>query len=115
MAESASPDPAFIDTRRFCEGEILGRGRVSLYWRSWLPVDDPTAVVVIAHGGLERGGRYQHVANRFATAGLATFAIDFRGHGRSDGRTGQIPLLAEGVFVPHRPQVDTKSHDVGSG
>ena len=97
MAESGSPHPAFIDTRRFCAGEILGRGRVSLYWRSWLPVDDPTAVVVMAHGGLEHGGRYQHVANRFATAGLATFAIDFRGHGRSGGRPGQIERMAHRV------------------
>jgi alpha-beta hydrolase superfamily lysophospholipase len=51
-------------------------------------------VVALAHGGLEHGGRYAHVAARFADAGLVTYAIDFRGHGRSAGRRGQIGRMS---------------------
>jgi acylglycerol lipase len=49
---------------------------------------------VLAHGGLEHSGRYAHVAHQFTNAGLATYAIDFRGHGRSGGRAGQIERLS---------------------
>jgi acylglycerol lipase len=72
------------------EGHLLGAGGVSLYWQGWLPNLTPGAVVALAHGGLEHSGRYAHVGRRFADAGLATYAIDFRGHGRSGGRRGQI-------------------------
>lgn len=62
--------------------------------QAWLPVDAPRAVVVLAHGGLEHSGRYAHVADQFGDAGLATYAIDFRGHGRSGGRAGQIERMS---------------------
>jgi alpha-beta hydrolase superfamily lysophospholipase len=45
----------------------------------------PTAVVVIAHGAGEHSGRYEHVAAALVNAGVAVFALDHRGHGRSDG------------------------------
>jgi acylglycerol lipase len=67
---------------------------VSLYWQVWLPVGTPRAVVVLAHGGLEHGGRYGHVADRLTEAALATYALDFRGHGRSGGRAGQIERMS---------------------
>jgi acylglycerol lipase len=50
--------------------------------------------VVLAHGGLEHSGRYEHVAGHFRDAGIATYAIDFRGHGRSGGRAGQIERMS---------------------
>jgi alpha-beta hydrolase superfamily lysophospholipase len=65
-----------------------------LFWQAWLPLGNPRAVVVLAHGGLEHAGRYAHVADRFAADGLATYAIDFRGHGRSGGRAGQVERMS---------------------
>src|ERR1700741_4659873 len=76
------------------EGNLPATGGLSLYWRAWLPGAEPRGVVALAHGGLEHGGRYAHVAARFADAGLATYAIDFRGHGRSAGRRGQIGRMS---------------------
>jgi acylglycerol lipase len=76
------------------EGTLPAAGGLSLYWQAWLPRADPRGVVALAHGGLEHGGRYAHVAARFADAGLATYAIDFRGHGRSAGRRGQIGRMS---------------------
>jgi acylglycerol lipase len=76
------------------EGNLPAAGGLSLYWQAWLPEAEPRGVVALAHGGLEHGGRYAHVAARFADAGLATYAIDFRGHGRSVGRRGQIGRMS---------------------
>ena len=76
------------------EGSLNGVGATALYWQAWLPVTAPRAVVAIAHGGLEHGGRYGHVGRRFADAGVATYAIDFRGHGRSAGRRGQVERMS---------------------
>ena len=36
---------------------------LDLYYQSWLPDDDPKAVIVIVHGMGEYGGRYKHVVN----------------------------------------------------
>jgi acylglycerol lipase len=69
------------DTTGFIAG---ARGR-RIFWRSWLPGGAPTAVVVIAHGAGEHSGRYEHVAAALVNAGYAVFALDHRGHGRSDG------------------------------
>ncbi len=76
------------------EGNVSAAGGLSLYWQAWLPSAEPRGVVALAHGGLEHGGRYAHVAARFADAGLATYAIDFRGHGLSAGRRGQIGRMS---------------------
>src|ERR1700758_812842 len=81
-------------TDRHPTGHVPGSGGVSLYWQAWLPVGTPCAVVVLAHGGLEHGGRYANVADMLADSGLATYAIDFRGHGRSGGRGGQIERMS---------------------
>ena len=55
-----------------------------LFHRHW-PVDDPRAVVVIAHGYAEHSGRYRHVAAALVAGGFDTWAPDHRGHGNSEG------------------------------
>jgi alpha-beta hydrolase superfamily lysophospholipase len=76
------------------DGNLPGSGGVSLYWRAWLPDAEPRAVVALAHGGLEHSGRYAHIGRLFADADFATYAVDFRGHGRSGGRRGQIERMS---------------------
>jgi alpha-beta hydrolase superfamily lysophospholipase len=56
-----------------------------LYWQAWLPDGPASAVAVVVHGVAEHGGRYDFVAERLAAAGVAVYALDHRGHGRSDG------------------------------
>jgi acylglycerol lipase len=80
--------------RKHMEGNLPGSAGVSLYWQAWLPAAAPRAVVVLAHGGMEHSGRYAHVGGRFADAGVATYALDFRGHGRSGGRRGQVGRMS---------------------
>lgn len=58
-----------------------------LFGRRW-PVDSPRAAVAIVHGYAEHCGRYDHVAAMLNSLGLDAFALDLRGHGRSDGARG---------------------------
>jgi alpha-beta hydrolase superfamily lysophospholipase len=79
------------------QGELQGAGGLSLFTQAWLPDDDPSAVVVLAHGAGEHSGRYSHVAARFTAEGLALHTLDHRGHGRSDGPRAYIDRLANAV------------------
>ena len=46
--------------------------------------------MLIIHGLGEQSGRYEHVGEHFAAAGIEAFAYDHRGNGGSDGRRGDI-------------------------
>lgn len=74
------------------EGELSGAGGLRLYWQAWLP-PRPAALVAIAHGAGEHSGRYEHVAARLAGASYAVYALDHRGHGRSEGARATIESL----------------------
>jgi acylglycerol lipase len=68
------------------EGTFNTPDGLSLYYQRWLPEGSPAAVVVIVHGLADHGGRYAHVGAFLAAAGYAVYALDQRGHGRSDGK-----------------------------
>ena len=74
------------------EETLLGAGSRRILFRCWLPERTPGAVVVIAHGYGEHGGRYGHVAARLNEEGIVVYALDHHGHGRSDGPRGRISL-----------------------
>ncbi len=50
------------------------------------PVDKPTAIVQLVHGGAEHAGRYHALALALNKRGYTVYAEDHRGH----GRTGEI-------------------------
>jgi alpha-beta hydrolase superfamily lysophospholipase len=52
-------------------------------------------VVVLSHGLGEYARRYDHVAQRFGEAGLVTYALDHRGHGRSGGKRMLVRDITE--------------------
>ncbi len=66
------------------DGWLQTRDGLKLFCRRWLP-DVPQAVMLVVHGLGEHSGRYLHVASYFAERGFAVLALDYRGHGRSDG------------------------------
>lgn len=55
------------------------------------PAGPAAASVVIMHGLGEHAGRYRHVAAFFTARGYAVRTYDHRGHGRSEGRRGDVP------------------------
>lgn len=52
---------------------------------SWAAPIDRQRVVVLAHGISEHSGRYSHVADYLTQAGYHVYALDHRGHGKSEG------------------------------
>lgn len=65
---------------------VQGARGVRIVYDTWTPKAIPRAVVVLSHGFGEHARRYDHVAARFGEAGLVTYALDHRGHGRSGGK-----------------------------
>lgn len=63
---------------------------IRLFQRRWLPDQDALAVVVVVHGFLEHSGRYADLAERLTSHGLAVYALDLRGHGKSDGPRAMV-------------------------
>jgi alpha-beta hydrolase superfamily lysophospholipase len=51
---------------------------------------EPWASVLLVHGLGEQSGRYEHVGDQLAAAGLDAWAYDQRGNGGSGGRRGDL-------------------------
>ena len=79
------------------DGRFEGAGGVEIYWQAWLPEGSLRAVVVLAHGASEHGGRYAWVGEHLASRGYALYALDHRGHGRSGGTRAVIDRLERAV------------------
>jgi alpha-beta hydrolase superfamily lysophospholipase len=61
---------------------------IQLVYRRWLPDGDVRGTVQIVHGASEHAGRYGRVADALTARGLAVYAMDLRGHGRTAESTG---------------------------
>ena len=79
------------------ERTFAGHGGVPIVYDVWRPAGELKAVVVLAHGYGEHARRYDHVAQRFGEAGLATYALDHRGHGRAGGKRVRVRHMSEFV------------------
>jgi alpha-beta hydrolase superfamily lysophospholipase len=77
------------------ERSFLGVGGVRIVYDVWDPEQDPRGVVVLCHGYAEHARRYDHVAQRFGEAGLVVYALDLRGHGRSEGKRVYLKDMSE--------------------
>ncbi|CAN1161860.1 Caffeoylshikimate esterase [Linum perenne] len=83
------------DSRCRCSTSLFfGVKRNALFCRSWLPVDDDLkGILVIIHGLNEHGGRYAHFAKQLTASNFGVYAMDWIGHGGSDGLHGYVPSL----------------------
>ena len=72
------------------EGTFTGAKAFNIYWQSWLPAGAPKAVLLVAHGFAEHSGRYMNLVNAVVPHGYAVYALDHRGHGKSDGARVEI-------------------------
>ncbi|HYQ16944.1 MAG TPA: alpha/beta hydrolase [Polyangiaceae bacterium] len=74
------------------ESTFKSAAGLELFYRSWRPADAARAVVVIVPGFNSHSEYYGWVAEQFVNSGLAVYAVDLRGRGKSPG---------ERFFVEH--------------
>jgi alpha-beta hydrolase superfamily lysophospholipase len=75
-------------TTRSEDGVLQGPDGSRVRYRRWLPEGPARGTVQIVHGASEHSGRYSRLAGALTTAGLAVYAMDLRGHGRTAESTG---------------------------
>lgn len=78
------------EAMRHREGQFRGHKGLKIYTQCWLPEGDAAAVLLVAHGYGEHSGRYQNLVNALVPKGYAIYALDHRGHGRSEGERVQV-------------------------
>ena len=81
--------PPAVEGVTHLEDRFAGQGGLELYAQSWRPAA-PRGVVVLVHGLKDHSARYAELAGRLASDGVAVYAADLRGHGRSPGERGFI-------------------------
>jgi alpha-beta hydrolase superfamily lysophospholipase len=78
-------------------GQFEGAGGVQIFWQAWLPDGEPRGVVALAHGVSEHSGRYAWTGEQLTARGYALYALDHRGHGRSEGGRAVIDRVDNAV------------------
>ena len=77
-------------------GSLRSADGTKLAYRAW-PLAGATVTFAVVHGLGEHSGRYERFARGMARHGMATFAVDLRGHGESEGRRGHIDSWTQWV------------------
>jgi alpha-beta hydrolase superfamily lysophospholipase len=85
----------------------------ALYAVTTLPDDAPKAIVGLLHGYADHAARYAHVMDAWAAKGIATVAIDMRGHGRAAGPRGYCARFDE--FLDDASELARLVADKGHG
>ena len=68
---------------------------IELFVHRWRPDAPPRAVVLLAHGMAEHGGRYARTAEHLTAAGYALYIADYRGHGQTALSPGDLGYFAD--------------------
>jgi len=77
------------------EETFHSRGGIEIFLRSWQPEGEVRAVVAIIHGFNSHSAYYEWVAGQLVGRGLAVYALDLRGRGRSQGERFYVNDFAE--------------------
>lgn len=78
-------------------GSFEGVDGQIIFTQRWLPDKSPRGVVILAHGIAEHSGRYEHVARTLVDHNYAVYALDHRGHGKSEGERVMVGAFEDYV------------------
>ncbi len=67
---------------------------LKLHTEAWLP-ESPRALLLISHGYAEHLERYQPLASYLVGEQVAVYAVDHRGHGKSEGERANVRVFRE--------------------
>jgi acylglycerol lipase len=84
-------------TDKMHEDRIHGENGLDIFVRSWRPDTNARGVVVIVPGFNSHSGYYGWVAKQLTASGLAVYAVDLRGRGRSGGERFYVEKLGDWV------------------
>ena len=79
------------------EGTFQSADRLQIFFRSWHPVGRARGMAVVVPGFNSHSGYYGWVAEQLTAIGLAVFAVDLRGRGRSDGERFYVEKFSDYV------------------
>jgi len=67
------------------EGQLVGVDGTRIFHRAWRPARPARGVVAVVPGFNAHSGHYAWAAQQLTAQGLAVYAVDLRGRGKSDG------------------------------
>jgi acylglycerol lipase len=73
----------------------VARDGTPLLVRRWEAVGEAWGLVLLVHGVAEHSGRYEHVGQQLASAGLGVAGFDLRGFGASGGRRAFVDAWSQ--------------------
>jgi acylglycerol lipase len=91
----------------------LSNAGLNLFYRSWRPSTTPRGVVAIVPGFNSHSGYYSWAGECFAEHGLAAYAIDLRGRGKSDGERFYVQRFDDYVSDVHTLLSHARSREPG--
>ncbi len=71
------------------DGEVTSVDGTRLLYRAWTRAQ-ATHTFAVVHGLGDHSGRYEAFAEAMRKRGMATYAVDLRGHGKSQGQRGHV-------------------------
>jgi len=93
--------------------ESIQGGAGNLFVRDWRPSSAPRAVAAICHGFNAHSGMYAWCGDQFAQKGVASYALDLRGRGKSDGERFYVERFEDYVDDLNRFIKFAKSREPG--
>lgn len=89
------------DFERTTEERFDGPDGVKLSMRSWRPPGQARGAIAIVPGFNSHSGYYSWVGQQLAAEGLAVYAVDLRGRGKSDGERFYVASFSDYVGDVH--------------
>ena len=77
------------------ESSFEGVGGLKIFTRSWQPEGKPRGVMILVHGFNAHSGYMTWPAEQFAAHGLACYALDLRGRGKSEGERFYVEKFSD--------------------
>jgi len=86
-----------MDSYSHDSGTYTGKGGVEIFFQKWV-VRKARAVLILVHGIGEHSGRYGNLLKSLSGKNISVFALDHRGHGRSEGKRGHVDSFMDYIY-----------------